>query len=314
MFAGRYELVDLLGTGGMGAVWRVWDSRERTYLAAKVLGQADASALLRFVREQSFRVDHPHVLAPRGWAGEDGRVLFTMDLVCGGSVATLVGDYGPMPVPWVATLLDQLLSGLDAVHGAGLVHRDVTPANLLLAPTGTARPHLYLSDFGVAVDLAAPRLTTAMQVVGTRGYLAPEQLRGGDPDPRSDLYSCGMVAVELVLGQRPGAEAGVPEAARVAAGPLADVVAALTAPDPDDRYDSAAQARTALAATGALDLDDAGGVEVLEHCPPLPVGWGPRGPQRSPVRLGRREWLAVAGVLIAAGGLLLVAALVIALP
>ncbi|HZC26019.1 MAG TPA: serine/threonine protein kinase, partial [Actinopolymorphaceae bacterium] len=97
VFAGRYELVDLLGEGGMGSVWRAYDHRTGTYLAAKVLRQSDAGSLLRFVREQSLRVRHPHVLAPLGWAGEDDRVLFTMELVRGGSVAGLLGDYGAVP-------------------------------------------------------------------------------------------------------------------------------------------------------------------------------------------------------------------------
>jgi serine/threonine protein kinase len=91
LFAGRYEFLDPLGEGGMASVWRVWDARERRVVAAKVLRQADAVSMLRFVREQAVRVHHPHVLTPIGWAGEDDRVLFTMPIVDGGSVATLVG-------------------------------------------------------------------------------------------------------------------------------------------------------------------------------------------------------------------------------
>ncbi|GDY64364.1 hypothetical protein SAV14893_037570 [Streptomyces avermitilis] len=97
VFAGRYELVDPIGRGGVGAVWRAWDHRRRRYVAAKVLQQSDAHALLRFVREQAMRIDHPHVLAPASWAADDDKVLFTMDLVAGGSLVHLIGDYGPLP-------------------------------------------------------------------------------------------------------------------------------------------------------------------------------------------------------------------------
>jgi len=137
VFAGRYELVDPIGRGGVGAVWRAWDRRRRRYVAAKVLQQSDAHSLLRFVREQALRIDHPHVLAPASWAADDDKVLFTMDLVGGGSLVHLIGDYGPLPPAFVCTLLDQLLSGLAAVHAEGVVHRDIKPANVLLEATGT---------------------------------------------------------------------------------------------------------------------------------------------------------------------------------
>lgn len=119
VFAGRYELIDPIGRGGVGAVWRAWDARRRRYVAAKVLQQSDAHTLLRFVREQALRIDHPHVLAPASWAADDDKVLFTMDLVNGGSLAHLIGDYGPLPPRFVCLLLDQLLAGLTAVHAEG---------------------------------------------------------------------------------------------------------------------------------------------------------------------------------------------------
>ena len=206
-FAGRYRLIDLIGTGGMGSVWRAWDLRRSAYVAAKVLGQHDAVTLLRFVREQSLRIEHPHLVAPHGWAADDEKVVFAMDLVRGGSVATLLGDHGPLPPSYVAVLLDQLLHGLSAVHAAGVVHRDVKPANLLLDVTGKGRPHLRLSDFGVAGLLDEPRMTRHSTVLGTPGYLAPDQLAGADPDPRQDLYAVGAVAAELLTGERPGTTA-----------------------------------------------------------------------------------------------------------
>ncbi|MDX3006468.1 protein kinase [Kribbella solani] len=206
-FAGRYRLIDLIGTGGMGSVWRAWDLRRSAYVAAKVLGQHDAGTLLRFVREQSVRIEHPHVVAPHGWAADDDKVVFAMDLVRGGSVATLLGDHGPLPPAYVAVLLDQLLQGLSAVHAAGVVHRDLKPANLLLDVTGTGSPHLRLSDFGVAGLIDEPRMTRTSTILGTPGYLAPEQLSGADPDPRQDLYALGTIATELLTGTRPAPSA-----------------------------------------------------------------------------------------------------------
>ncbi|CAG7573981.1 serine/threonine protein kinase [Barrientosiimonas humi] len=203
VFAGRYELIDMIGEGGMGAVWRVRDLKRDRIVAAKVLRQSDAGSLLRFMREQGMRIHHPHVVTPLGWAGEDDQVLFTMPIVEGGSVSTLVRDYGQLPPRFAAELLRQLLAALDAVHSAGVVHRDIKPANLLLDATGTDRPHLWLTDFGVALATDAPRLTSLSVVMGTPGYLAPEQLRGADPDPVADLYAAGMVGFQLVTGHRP---------------------------------------------------------------------------------------------------------------
>lgn len=284
VFAGRYELVDPLGHGGWGTVWRVWDRRSSRYVAAKVLGQSDASMLLRFVREQSYRIAHPHVVTPLGWAGEDDRVLFTMPIVAGGSVHTLVGDHGALPQEWAAVLLDQLLDALTAVHAVGLVHRDVKPANLLLEPTGRDRPHLRLSDFGVAVALAEPRMTRTSVVLGTPGYLAPEQLRGAEPEPRQDLYAAGIVAAQMLTGAKVDPVTGIDGACPAGVAPrLWKLVTALGATTPSDRPTSAAAARSALHAAGTLPADGTApaqgpdGVEVFVHVPELPPGWGRNG-------------------------------------
>ncbi len=203
VFAGRYELIDQIGLGGMGSIWRVRDLRTGGVVAAKVLRQSDAVAVLRFVREQAVRIHHPHIIVPLGWAGEDGRVLFTMPVVEGGSVSTLIGDFGALPPLFVSEVIRQLADALSAVHAARVVHRDLKPSNILLDPTGTGRPHAYLTDFGIAVDLDGPRFTTTGAVAGTPGYLAPELLRFDDPTPASDLYALGMVAAAMLRGARP---------------------------------------------------------------------------------------------------------------
>ncbi|MEH0428783.1 serine/threonine-protein kinase [Streptomyces stelliscabiei] len=289
VFAGRYELVDPIGRGGVGAVWRTWDHRRRRYVAAKVLQQRDAHALLRFVREQAVRIDHPHVLAPASWAADDDQVLFTMDLVAGGSLINLINDYGPLPPVYVCGLLDQLLSGLAAVHAEGIIHRDIKPANVLLEATGTARPRLRLSDFGIAMRLGEPRLTETNYVVGTPGYFAPEQMLGADPDFPADLFAVGLVALYLLEGAKPDSKAliehfaahGTPKAPRGVPEPLWQVIATLLQPDPDSRFRTATGARKALAAATEL-LPEPGPddevVEVFDQLGPLPAGFVPEGP------------------------------------
>ncbi|MGW7073241.1 protein kinase domain-containing protein [Streptomyces sp. NPDC054855] len=289
VFAGRYELVDPVGRGGVGAVWRAWDHRRRRYVAAKVLQQSDAHALLRFVREQALRIDHPHVLAPASWAADDDKVLFTMALVAGGSLAHVIGDYGPLPPRLVCTLLDQLLSGLAAVHAEGVVHRDIKPANILLEATGTARPHLRLSDFGISMRMGEPRLTETNYVVGTPGYFAPEQMLGAEPDFTADLFAVGLVALYLLQGAKPDAKAliehfaahGTPGAPRGVPEPLWQVVATLLQPDPQARFRTATGARKALNSAAEL-LPEPGPddeiVEIFDQLGPLPQGFGPDGP------------------------------------
>ncbi|SCE32603.1 Serine/threonine protein kinase [Streptomyces sp. DpondAA-D4] len=298
VFAGRYELIDPIGRGGAGAVWRAWDHRRRRYVAAKVLLQSDAHTLLRFVREQALRIEHPHVLAPASWAADDDKVLFTMDVVSGGSLAHLVGDYGALPPRFVGLLLDQLLSGLSTVHAEGVVHRDIKPANILLEATGTGRPHLRLSDFGISMRKGEPRLTETNYVVGTPGYFAPEQMMGAEPDFPADLFAVGLVALYLLQGKKPDAQAliehfaahGTPGAPQGMPEPLWQVLAGLLQPDPHARFRTATGARKAL--TAAVEMlpepgPDDEPVEVFDQIGPLPAGFGPDGPvsaPRTPVR------------------------------
>ncbi|GGT21139.1 serine/threonine-protein kinase [Streptomyces purpureus] len=312
VFAGRYELIDPIGRGGVGAVWRAWDHRRRRYVAAKVLQQSDAHTLLRFVREQALRIDHPHVLAPASWAADDDKVLFTMDLVSGGSLAHVIGDYGPLPPRFVCTLLDQLLSGLAAVHAEGVVHRDIKPANILLEATGTGRPHLRLSDFGISMRKGEPRLTETNYVVGTPGYFAPEQMLGAEPDFPADLFAVGLVALYLLQGQKPDAQAlieyfaahGTPGAPQGIPEPLWQVLAGLLQPDPGARFRTATGARKALTAAVEM-LPEADGdeepVEVFDQIGPLPAGFGPTGPEAAarPAPAAQADVPSVAGPAVA---------------
>ncbi|MFF3323317.1 protein kinase [Streptomyces sp. NPDC002889] len=292
VFAGRYELIDPIGRGGVGAVWRAWDHRRRRYVAAKVLQQSDAHTLLRFVREQALRIDHPHVLAPASWAADDDKVLFTMDLVNGGSLAHVIGDYGPLPPRFVCTLLDQLLSGLAAVHAEGVVHRDIKPANILMDATGRGRPHLRVSDFGISMRKGEPRLTETNYVVGTPGYFAPEQMLGAEPDFTADLFAVGLVGLYLLEGKKPDSRAlvehfadhGTPAAPQGVPEPLWQVLAGLLQPDPQARFKTATGARKALTAAVEMLPDltlDEEPVEIFDQLGPLPGGFGPNGPEQA---------------------------------
>ena len=229
--AGRYALVDEIGRGATGVVWRAWDRRHRIAVAAKVLsGDADVTRLHRFVREQRLRVHHPHVLAPTGWAADDDCVLLVTDLVRGGSLLDLVRDVGRLPESYVGVLVDQLLQGLAAVHARGVVHGDVKPANLLLDPSRGGRPRLRLADFGVATVVGDPVLFVAAGPVGTPGYLSPEQADGAWPaHPSQDIFAAGVLARRLL--DRPG--------------PLVTLADSMSRPDPASRP-SAAQALVRL--------------------------------------------------------------------
>ncbi|MEZ0577417.1 serine/threonine-protein kinase [Nocardioides sp. MH1] len=278
VFAGRYELIDPIASGGMGTVWRVLDRADGQVKAAKMLRQSDAAMLLRFVREQSLRIDHTHIVAPQSWAGVDDRVLFTMPLVAGGSVTQLIQQYGALPPRWVGRLVDQTLQALEAVHAAGIVHRDVKPGNLLLEPTGRGVPHLRLTDFGIAVPVNEARLTHVAMVIGTPGYMAPEQALGADPAPSADVYALGMVMVEMLTATKVPREPGELDIDALRTGVPAhdavlDLAAAASAHDPAARP-TAAQLRThpALQRLLALPVDPADPIDVRDVFPPIPSG------------------------------------------
>lgn len=319
VIAGRFALCDPIARGGSGTVWRAYDRKAGQFCAAKVLRRRDAGDLLRFVREQSVRLTHPYIVTPYSWAAEDAHVVIASDLVDGGSLATLIGDYGPIAENTVAQILSQLLEALDYVHTAGFVHRDVKPANLLLSATGTGPIHVRLADFGIAMSSEDARLTQTGTVVGTPGYLAPEVLRGDvAPEPRHDLYAAGRVAAALAAGTEPHGLLTPVDLSGLYPGPLRDLVVALTNTFAADRPPSARAALDALRSVPSDPLPiTAGGdpIEVLHQLPPLSeealreAGAAPTQQLRvsgAPSRVGRRSGqghrvlLTVAGVAVAA--------------
>jgi eukaryotic-like serine/threonine-protein kinase len=228
--ASRVQLIDPIGGGGTSTVWRAWDPATRRFVAAKVSSVTEPAP-----REPAAGLVHPHLVTGSAGSGP----WPTQPLVRGGTAERLLAEHGALPADYVAVLLDQLLLALAAVHAAGLVHRDVKPANLLLEPTGTGRPHLRLADFGVAVPVGA-----GVPPAGTDGYLAPEAASGAPADPRHDLYAAGITAVELLTGRVPRDDRDVPR------GPLRALLRGLTDPDPPSRPATAELARARLHALG----------------------------------------------------------------
>jgi serine/threonine protein kinase len=272
----RFTLLDRIGAGGSGRVWRAYDQHKQQYCAAKLVRGDGRAAMLRVVRERAIRFAHPHVITPYAWYPADDDVLLAMELVRGGSVETLLGDYGILPPPYAAEVLDQILAALDHIHSAGVVHRDVKPANLLLEPSPVGAPHIRLADFGIALSDDDLRFTTTGFTVGTPGYLAPEVLDWNDTGPAQDLYAAGMVCWRLLTGagdpeprQRPGPRPpSVPPA-------LWNAVEHLCALNPNDRPPTADDARRELSGcTPTLQLPartrDGEPLQIFDHLGPPP--------------------------------------------
>ena len=204
-----YRLEGQIGCGGMAVVFRARDERLGRLVALKILAPALAANEAfrqRFIRESraAAAVDDPHII-PVFEAGEaDGVLFIAMRFVSGGDVRTLLDGVGPLPAGRAAAIISPVASALDAAHAAGLVHRDVKPANMLV-DTRPGRPdHVYLSDFGLSKDAASPTgLTGTGTFLGTLEYIAPEQLEGQPVDGRADEYALACAAFELLTGAPP---------------------------------------------------------------------------------------------------------------
>lgn len=251
VIAGRFELIEHIAQGGSGSVWLARDLECSQRCAAKVMRQSYSGEVLRFVREQGVKFDHPHLLTPYGWAAVDDCVVIASELMRGGNLHTAMQDYGAFSAELVAEILVQLLEGLDHVHASGWIHRDVKPANVLLELTGTAVPRVRLTDFGIATHRDQPRLTQLGITVGTEAFLAPEQRAGKDPEPAQDLYALGVLAAQLLEPTLYGEAlrtrcrdlaAGID----VAPGPLGRILQELLSDEPGLREEAASRAEQVL--------------------------------------------------------------------
>ena len=317
---GRYRLEELLGRGGMGEVWRAFDTGRERWVALKLLLEPlahDAEFVARFRREARLaaRLSDPHILPIHDFGELEGRLYIDMRMVDGPDLAKVVSR-GPVPPDRTAAIVSQIASALDAAHTGGLVHRDVKPANVLLAARDPV--FAYLTDFGVAAEQnRSDGLTEAGTVLGTLAYLAPETFEGIPPGPASDIYALGCVLAEMLLGHPPYKTATPAQALRAHVHeppprpserdprvPRAfdDIVARAMAKDPARRYRTAGELGAALVAAlgnGSPSRADPGatGVAVAPRpaataagtapaavpAPALPTEAGGEGPARTVV-------------------------------
>ncbi|MBV8966080.1 MAG: serine/threonine protein kinase [Mycobacteriaceae bacterium] len=261
---GRYRLIDLLGRGGMGEVWKAFDTATQRVVAVKVLPAqlaADPVFEQRFRREAftAASLSEPHVVPIHNFGEIDGRLYVDMRLIEGEDLQHVLAE-GPLDAARAVKVIEQVASALNAAHRAGLVHRDVKPSNILLAEDDFA----YLIDFGIARGAGETGLTGTGNVIGTWPYMAPERFSTGRSDKSSDIYALACVLYECLTAKRPFPGESVeqqiaghlttppPRAsiARPEVTPQLDsVIATGMAKDPDQRYNSTTDlARAARAA------------------------------------------------------------------
>jgi eukaryotic-like serine/threonine-protein kinase len=211
---GPYEIIALLGAGGMGEVYRARDPRLGRDVAIKVLPtavSADAARLSRFDQEAraAASLNHPNILAVYDIGTHDGSPYIVSELLDGETLRAAL-HVSPLPWPRAAEIALQLLAGLDAAHIRGIVHRDLKPDNVFLTRAGVVK----ILDFGLAkalvagpahaaeLDVTRTAVTMPGVLLGTVGYMAPEQVRGEPAGPRSDIFAVGAILDETLTGQR----------------------------------------------------------------------------------------------------------------
>jgi len=214
LLAGRYRLGAVIGRGGMGTVWRARDELLNRDVAVKEIvwpPQMDPAerevARGRAVREAQLaaRLHHPNVVTVYDIVEEDDRPCIVMELVPFRSLREVIAEEGPVSPAQAARIGLGVLAALRAVHEAGVVHRDVKPANILLGPEG----RIVLADFGIAKAADSPALTSSGVLVGSPSYLAPERARGGIAGPAADLWALGASLFAAVEGRPPFERDGV---------------------------------------------------------------------------------------------------------
>jgi hypothetical protein len=263
---GRYQLIELLGRGGMGEVWRAFDTATQRVVAVKVLPAqlaADPVFEQRFRREAyaAAGLSDPHVVPIHNFGEIEGRLYVDMRLIDGEDLEHVLAR-GPLDSDRAVKIIEQVASALNAAHRVGLVHRDVKPSNILLAEDDFS----YLIDFGIARGAGETKLTATGSVVGTWPYMAPERFTTGQTDTRSDIYALACVLYECLTSSRPFPGDSVEQqiAGHLTIPPprpsitrpgvpaeLDSVIATGMAKEPDERYSTtielARAARSALA-------------------------------------------------------------------
>ena len=271
---GRYRLVELLGRGGMGEVWRAHDTVIDRTVAIKMLlphFAQDKTFEQRFRREAraAARLDEPHVVPIYNVGEVDGRLYVAMRLINGQDLQTLL-DRGPLEPDRAIGIIEQIVSALQAAHRAQLVHRDVKPSNILV----TADDFAYLIDFGIARAAGETGITSTGATIGTWSYMAPERFSSGEIEPSSDIYALACVLYQSLTGELPFPGTTLEQVAmahmsapppkpstlrRAIALAMDDVIAIGLAKDPGQRYrtakDLANAAGAALTTGGQAQAD-----------------------------------------------------------
>ncbi|MET9179713.1 serine/threonine protein kinase [Kitasatospora aureofaciens] len=317
VLGGRYTLVEKIGGGGMGAVWRADDEVLARPVAVKILRAdlfEDDTAVQRFRREAQLvaAIDHPGIVdvhdygesgggsggggsgsSGHGDGGEDGDercAYIVMDLIEGRPLDRVLKDDGPMSAERALGLLADALDALHAAHRRGIVHRDLKPSNLMVREDGG----VVITDFGIARAVASTKLTAPYAIIGTAAYMSPEQASGEATGPASDLYSIGVVCYELLVGRVPYLGEGplqvalkhvnqpVPELPETFPAAVRALVATALAKRPEDRFESAAgmaaAARVAIGLPGApRRAVDSGTIDLRPGAGAVPAGAGTPG-------------------------------------
>ncbi len=319
---GGYRIERTLGHGGMGIVYLATEQRLARQVALKVIrsdlaGDEDFRARFRSESRTAASVEDPRVVTVFGAGERDGLLYVAMRYVPGRDLGRLVETDGPLPLDEAARLIARVADGLDAVHAAGLVHRDVKPHNVIVGDDGDA----HLADFGLAKAMGATTgLTATGQVIGTVDYMAPEQIEARRVDARTDVYALGGVLLWALTGKVPYAEressakmwAHVnepPPSAGRRGSVLDPVIRRAMAKDPIDRFPSAGDlGRAAVAATRGEAVTEPEHVVGAGEAAPLPEtvrlsrdpALPPTDPQPRPGRGRRKAGFVLAVVAIAA--------------
>lgn len=259
---GDYEIVGLLGAGGMGTVYRVRNTLSDRIEALKVLLpdlSTSPDLAERFLREIKIqaRLTHPNIAGLHTALRVNNQLLMVMEFVEGASLDHLMRQRAPLPLAQAVNYVSQVAGALAYAHAHGVIHRDIKPANIMITPDGVAK----LMDFGIAAAARDPRMTRTGVALGSLLYMPPEQITGGTSDARSDLYSLGITFYQAVTGQRAiDADSDylmmhkhltyVPETASKVnpqvTPEIAELIDRLLAKDPDQRIQSAAELRGML--------------------------------------------------------------------
>ena len=277
--AGRYRLEERLGAGGMSTVYRALDGVLERQVAVKLLAEhlsEDDGFVARFRREAlaAAKLVHPNVVQvyDSGHDPDAHRYFIVMEYVNGPTVGQLMREHGQLPAEEAVDIITQACEGLEYAHRHGVIHRDVKPGNLLMNPDGVVK----LADFGIAKAAEDSRITQIGSVVGTAAYLSPERARGDEATASADVYSLGVVAYQLLGAKLPFESGSLTElAARQREGSpqpldqlnqgvppaLSRAVSTALAPEPANRYRSAAEMRDGIRA--GLDGRDSAATQVL---------------------------------------------------